>query len=60
MNYKIQNTDNGYTIVERDTGHIIGLYSSSTKAQIVKCILNSGAGFDGWTPEFFVRNLTKN
>jgi hypothetical protein len=60
MNYKIESKNGLYKVIEKDTGHIIGIYSNSIKAQIAKTALNGGAGFDGWTPEFFLRGGITN
>lgn len=54
MNYRIESKNEFYKVIEQDTGHIIGSYPSAIKAQIIKTALNNGAGFDGWTPEFFL------
>lgn len=49
MMYKI--LDN--SIVETDTGRILQTYTSVSAASRVCNDLNSGAGFQGWTPGFF-------
>jgi hypothetical protein len=60
MNYKIESKHGLYKVIEKDTGHIIGIYPTSIKAQIIKTALNNGAGFDGWTPDFLLRGGITN
>lgn len=53
MNYVSQQNN----LVEIDTGIIV--YSTTNKKKLVglKNYLNSGGGFDGWSPEFLFQKL---
>jgi hypothetical protein len=58
MNYEIiQTNENGkfYSIKETETDHIIATFKKSVDAKKMAKHLNLGGGFDGWTPNFFVK-----
>lgn len=53
MNYKIVKSKNKYSVVEIMTDHIIKEFTILQKATTLLKHLNSGGGFDSWTPAFF-------
>ena len=61
-NYSVKRlgTDPGngehFGIFEHQTEQVIMQCKDQFHAQVVKTKLNNGAGFDGWTPAFMVRN----
>ena len=42
-----------YHVIEKDTGHIVTSSDAEKTARTQCRSLNLGAGFNGWTPEFF-------
>lgn len=54
--YIISNTGINYQVVEVATDLVIGEFSSNSEALSVALRLESGAGFSGRTPTFFVAN----
>lgn len=58
MNYKIKMTDNGVGVMETATEQIIRNCDGVEPARKVLRHLNLGGGFDGWTPSFFLRDLS--
>ena len=57
MNYKIEEIEDQYCIIENRSESIIRKYSDKNKAKKFLRHLNLGGGFDGWTPNFFVKSL---
>lgn len=54
MSYKVEKDENdNYSIVENETERIVDTSKSEKKARNVCRNLNLGAGFQGWTPDFF-------
>jgi hypothetical protein len=54
MGYKVkQSKEIGYDILEKETDVVIKLQSHEEIAHNICRKLNLGAGFDGWTPDFF-------
>lgn len=43
----------GKSVVEKTTGRVIEIYNTISRAKEVCQSLNEGAGFQGWTPDFF-------
>lgn len=43
----------GKSVVEKTTGRVIEIYKTISRAKEVCQSLNEGAGFQGWTPDFF-------
>ncbi len=56
-NYEILKNDGMYCIYERNTDQYISQHSNYEKAKSVVKSLNSGSGFNGDTPSFFVKEL---
>jgi hypothetical protein len=56
VNYKIQQVENVYEIIETQTGNIIAGNLDQHQAKTACRHLNFGGGFDGHTPEFFLQN----
>lgn len=44
-----------FYIKERNTGHIIKTFKILSEARKFIAKLNSGCGFNGWTPEFIIK-----
>lgn len=44
-----------YFVVEKATGQTIKRFDSKAEAKKFLRHMNFGGGFDGWTPEFFLR-----
>jgi hypothetical protein len=55
VNYKIQQVENVYEIIETQTGNIIAGNLDQYQAKTTCRHLNFGGGFDGHTPEFFLQ-----
>ena len=55
VNYKIQQTENLYQVVETQTGNIVANFLEQHQAKTTCRHLNFGGGFDGYTPEFFLQ-----
>jgi hypothetical protein len=57
MNYDISRTNKIFNVIEKQTGHCIKSFETQKKAFEYCCFLNAGGGFDGFTPEFFIKNV---
>jgi hypothetical protein len=55
VNYKIQQVENVYEIIETQTGNIVAGNLDQHQAKTTCRHLNFGGGFDGHTPEFFLQ-----
>lgn len=57
MNYIVSEGENKslYYVKETATGHIIKTFKGFSDARRFMISLNKGAGFDGWTPKFFLK-----
>ena len=55
MNYHVKKNSSDYNVVEKATNHIIGTYTRHESARSAAKQLNSGLGFDGWTPAFILQ-----
>jgi hypothetical protein len=49
-----------YFIKEAKTGHVIRAFRSFSDARKFMNHLNKGIGFDGWTPNFFLKGSNKS
>jgi len=58
-NYVIKKNGDFWDIVETQTNQVVKSCTTPCKAQVFKTNLNLGAGFDGWTPSFFVNNFSR-
>jgi len=58
--YEIRKNENTFEIVEKATNFIIVSYNRKYKSHDLLNKLNSGGGFDGWTPNFFIKNIKKS
>lgn len=58
MNYKIKTNDGVWEIHETQTNQVVRVCSTATEAQVIKTSLNRGFGFSGWTPVFFLENIS--
>jgi hypothetical protein len=47
-----------YKVLETTTEQTVGLFSTELEARKFLRHLNFGGGFDGWTPSFFLRDLS--
>jgi hypothetical protein len=54
-NYFIKSEDGKFHVIERDTDQNIKSYNNYCKAKKQCDLLNSGVGFDGWTPAFIIK-----
>jgi hypothetical protein len=59
MNYKITNTAGNYSIHETQTEQIIKSFQSKDEAKKFLRHLNFGGSFDGWTPSFMLKKISK-
>lgn len=57
MNYKILENGYGYSVLETATEHIIYTFDNRSDAKKMMKHLNLGGGFDGFTPNFFLKNV---
>ena len=57
MNYKLK-VENGVSVIETTTNQIIRSFDNIDSARKFLRQLNLGGGFDGWTPSFFLRDLS--
>lgn len=55
VNYKIQQVETLYQIVETKTGNVVAGNLDQQQAKTTCRHLNFGGGFDGWTPDFFLQ-----
>lgn len=54
LNYKIVNKRSIFTVVETDSNLIIKQFNQKKEAVKLLRLLNSGSGFQGFTPPFVV------
>jgi len=60
-NYYIKKNDSHkFEVMERSTEQSIGVFADYKSAQEMSKKLNNGAGFDGWTPTFFLKNINNS
>jgi hypothetical protein len=58
MKYKMLNDLGSYKVFETTTEQTVGRFSTELEARKFLRHLNFGGGFDGWTPNFFLRDLS--
>ncbi len=57
MNYMVRKGNlNPYEVVEVATDTVIQVHQNYTIARERAKFYNRGGGFDGWTPDFFLKN----
>jgi hypothetical protein len=56
MNYKVTKTNNLFHVIEKQTDQTIKTFEKNYEAYKLCNKLNAGAGFEGWTPTFFLKN----
>lgn len=61
MNYEVVFNDidalGKFSVIENQTGQIIDSFSKVDNAREIAKKLNNGLGFDGWTPNFFLKSV---
>lgn len=57
MNYRYDIHNQTYFVTELTTDLVIAHGLHKSQAVTLTKRLNSGNGFNGWTPEFFLRNI---
>lgn len=60
LNYFIEKCGKNFLVIERSTDQLVGIYPDSKRAKERIKQLNSGCGFDGWTPAFILQGSDKN
>lgn len=61
MNYEIRhNPENTFSIMENVTNQVIYTYNLLCDAKVMLRHLNTGGAFDGYTPNFFLKNIKKS
>jgi hypothetical protein len=60
MDYVIKKNNDVWDIYETQTDLIVKTCSTAQDAQIMKTKLNRGGGFSGWTPAFFLENISSS
>lgn len=58
-NYKIVNTGNNFEIFENQTGQTLASFKKLCDAKKALNFYNTGGGFNGWTPNFFLQKNVK-
>jgi hypothetical protein len=56
MNYYLERVGSRFTIIERDTKQVVFSHTDKKTTMELMQNLNSGSGFDGWTPEFILQS----
>ena len=59
MNYKIQNENKTFSVLETRTNQVIGSFKEQQEAKKLLRHLNLGGCFDGFTPTFFLKSTLK-
>jgi hypothetical protein len=57
MSYSVKKSENGYSILEKNTDVLIELDYTEEKARDLCRKMNLGSGFNGWTPTFFTTKV---
>lgn len=59
MGYRIRNSENNFKIIEVNDGEVKDIYESENESKIrnMHKSLNTGGGFNGWIPDFFLQRL---
>ena len=56
-NYRIEATEDSYTIIENNTGYTLEVLDNETEAYKRLSWFNMGGAFDGWTPAFVLQEM---
>jgi|TARA_R110000851_G_scaffold49490_2_gene119064 hypothetical protein len=56
-NYSVRKQNNEYSVIELKTNQVINRYELRDDANQIARFLESGGGFAGETPRFFVKNV---
>jgi hypothetical protein len=56
--YKRQGKDN--MLIEKASGNLLIKSQNTNKINKLRSLIDSGKGFNGWTPEFFIKNSCNN
>ena len=59
MSYRVIQSGKEFSVVEKETEHVVYSVGHVEPANRMCRDLNLGAGFAGWTPNFFVNQRTK-
>lgn len=59
MNYQVVNDAGLFHVVEVETEQVIKDFVFLNEARAFAKKLNNGLGFDGWTPNFFLKKVEK-
>lgn len=59
MNYEVVNESGLFNVIEKSTEQVIKNFVFANEARAFAKKLNNGLGFDGWTPEFFLKKFEK-
>ena len=59
MLYLIKRVAKEFHVMEASTGLHLYTTNNSEEAERMKVLLNTGSGFDGYTPSFFVKESTQ-
>ena len=57
MSYSVKKSEDGFDILEKNTGLLIKLGCTEEKARDLCRKMNLGSGFNGWTPPFFTSKV---
>lgn len=55
MSYSVKKGEVGYNILEKETDALIQLEKSEEEIRDICRKMNLGSGFNGWTPDFFIK-----
>lgn len=55
MSYSVKKGDVGYNILEKETDVLIELEKTEKETRDICRKMNLGSGFNGWTPNFFIK-----
>ena len=56
-NYKVEGESKEYCVLEQPSGHQVYFTGKKYMAEKMCNLLNEGSGFDGFTPDFFMRSV---
>ncbi|OUU50533.1 MAG: hypothetical protein CBC12_05595 [Candidatus Puniceispirillum sp. TMED52] len=59
MLYLLKKVDKEFHVLENSTGLNLYITSNEEEAQRMVNALNAGSGFDGYTPNFFVKEVSQ-
>lgn len=55
MSYYVRQEENVFLVTENETGSVLARKKKLTQAERLTKTLNKGSGFEGFTPNFFIR-----